>query len=82
MGHRFEIPPSIGVNMGIYPGYFMLALPKSGRFAEFYVLNAEGKAEDCSWQLEVLDPVELIDGIANHECEVASDLVSSHYIRG
>ena len=52
---------------------YVFATPKQGEtFTEFYILGAEGKAENYPKQVTQGEPVELIIGIINHEYEVTS----------
>lgn len=41
-------------------------------YTEFYILNAEGRAEDYPSQLTLGEPVELIVGVVSHEYELTS----------
>lgn len=49
---------------------------KVNKFTEFYVLNAEGQAEDYPNQATVGSPVDLVIGVVNHEYQPASYQVS------
>jgi uncharacterized membrane protein len=52
---------------------YVIAVPQQGeRFTEFYILSAEGKAEDYPGQAVVGEPVELTVGIVNHEYQALS----------
>jgi uncharacterized membrane protein len=52
---------------------YVIAAPQQGeRFTEFYILGAEGKAEDYPGQAVVGEPVELTVGIVNHEYQALS----------
>jgi len=52
---------------------YVIATPKEGeRFAEFYILNADGQAGNYPEQVAPNEPVELIIGVVNHEYQVLS----------
>ncbi len=52
---------------------YVFAVPKQGEvFTEFYILGAEGKAENYPEQVTQGESVELVIGIINHEYEVTS----------
>jgi len=52
---------------------YMEVTPKKGeKFTEFYILSAEGKAQDYPKQAISGEPVDLILGIVNHEYQPAS----------
>ncbi len=52
---------------------YVIAVPKEAeRFTEFYILSADGMAENYPKQVTQGEAVELIMGIVNHEQEVAS----------
>jgi len=52
---------------------YVVAVPKEGEmFTEFYILGAEGKAENYPKQVTQGEPVELVIGIINHEYEITS----------
>jgi len=52
---------------------YVFVVPKQGEtFTEFYILGAEGKAENYPKQVIQGEPVELVIGIINHEYEVTS----------
>jgi uncharacterized membrane protein len=47
---------------------FVIAAPKEGeKFTEYYVLNAEGKAENYPQQVASGENIEMIVGVVNHE---------------
>ena len=52
---------------------YVITAPKQGeKFTEFYILNAEGKAENYPNRLALGEPVELVLGVVNHEYEPTS----------
>jgi uncharacterized membrane protein len=52
---------------------YMTVVPqKDDKFTEFYVLNAEGKAQDYPEQVIVSNPVDILLGVVNHEYQPAS----------
>jgi uncharacterized membrane protein len=52
---------------------YMTVVPqKADKFTEFYVLNAEGKAQDYPEQVIVSNPVDILLGVVNHEYQPAS----------
>ena len=52
---------------------YMAVTPKEGeKFTEFYILSAEGKAQDYPRQAISGEPVEIVLGVINHEYQTAS----------
>lgn len=52
---------------------YVVAKPEEGnRFTEFYILGAEGKAEDYPKQLLLGEPIDVVVGVANYEYVQAS----------
>ncbi len=48
-------------------GYITVTPQKNEEFTEFYILNAEGKAQNYPKQVILGEPVEIVIGIVNHE---------------
>jgi uncharacterized membrane protein len=48
-------------------GYITVTPQKNEEFTEFYILNAEGKAQNYPKQVTLGEPVEIVIGIVNHE---------------
>ena len=52
---------------------YMAVTPKEGeKFTEFYILSAEGKAQDYPKQAISGEPVDIVLGVINHEYQAAS----------
>ena len=52
---------------------YMVATPQKGeKFTEFYILGAEGKAQDYPKQVILGEPVDILIGVVNHEYQPAS----------
>lgn len=52
---------------------YLAVTPKKGeKFTEFYILNAEGKAQDYPTQAIASEAVDIVLGIVNHEYQPAS----------
>lgn len=52
---------------------YMAVTPKEGeKFTEFYILSAEGKAQDYPRQAISGEPVEIVLGVINHEYQTTS----------
>jgi uncharacterized membrane protein len=52
--------------------YMAVTPQKAEKFTEFYILNAEGKAEDYPEQAIVDSPVDIRIGVVNHEYQPAT----------
>ena len=52
---------------------YMVATPQKGeKFTEFYILSAEGKAQNYPKQVILGEPVDILIGVVNHEYQPAS----------
>ena len=52
---------------------YLSVTPKKGeKFTEFYILNAEGKAQDYPKQATSGEPIDVVLGVVNHEYQPAS----------
>jgi uncharacterized membrane protein len=52
--------------------YLKVVPQKADKFTEFYVLNAEGEAQDYPEQVIAGNPVDILLGVVNHEYQQAS----------
>ena len=52
--------------------YLVVTPSPSEKFTEFYILSAEGKAEDYPQQAILGKPVEIVIGVVNHEYQPVS----------
>jgi uncharacterized membrane protein len=52
--------------------YLKVVPQKADKFTEFYVLNAEGQAQDYPEQVIAGNPVDILLGVVNHEYQPAS----------
>ncbi|UCH50691.1 MAG: DUF1616 domain-containing protein [Chloroflexota bacterium] len=52
--------------------YIAVTPSENEKFTEFYILSAEGKAQDYPKQVTLGEPVEIVLGVINHEYETAS----------
>ena len=52
--------------------YLSVTPKESEKFTEFYILNAEGKAQDYPKQVTLGEPVDVMLGVVNHEYQPAS----------
>ncbi|HEX76387.1 MAG TPA: DUF1616 domain-containing protein [Dehalococcoidia bacterium] len=74
---KLEKALSISLVVAIVAGLgclgYVIATPKQGeRFSEFYILGAEGKAQDYPKQVVLGEPVNIFIGVLNHEYQPAS----------
>jgi uncharacterized membrane protein len=52
---------------------YIVATPQKGeKFTEFYILGAEGKAQDYPKQVILGEPVDIVVGVVNHEYKPTS----------
>ena len=52
---------------------YMAVTPQKGdKFTEFYILSAEGKAQDYPKQVILGEPADILIGVVNHEYQPAS----------
>ena len=52
--------------------YFAVTPQESERFTEFYILSAEGDAQDYPKKVILGEPIDLLIGVVNHEYQPAS----------
>ena len=52
--------------------YLMVTPQEGDKFTEFYILSAEGDAQDYPKQVILGEPVDLLIGVVNHEYQPAS----------
>jgi len=68
---QFVLAIAIVVALGCI-SYLVVTPSPSEKFTEFYILNAEGKAENYPQQVILGQPIDIVIGVVNHEYQSVS----------